>query len=153
MFASLLIETLVVGWLWQMEVTSFFHILSLDISHSSVCIWSRVSVSLSNSSDRVSDAVWLPSLDSSIWVSLLFLMLSNDRIFASLFASRSGLDVGSAIWRCCSAAFCGVINLSIERFQHLLIRFSCPLFPTYLWRRVFWYNQKALYFERFRQRR
>ena len=153
MFASLLIETLVVGWLWQMEVTFFFQILSLDISHSSVCIWSRVSVSLSNSADESQMRSGLPFLDSSIWVNLLFLMLSNDRIFASLFASRSGLDVGSGIWRCCSAAFCGVINLSIERFHHLLILLSCPLFPTYLWRRMLWDNQKALYFERFRQRR
>ena len=153
MFASLLIETLVVGWLWQMEVTSFFQILSLDISHSSVCIWSRVSVSLSNSADESQMRSGLPFLDSSIWVNLLFLMLSNDRIFASLFASRSGLDVGSGIWRCCSGAFCGVINLSIERFHHLLILLSCPLFPTYLWRRMLWDNQKALYFERFRQRR
>ena len=30
------------------------------------------------------------------------------------------------------AAFCGVINLSIERFHHLLILLSYSLFPTYL---------------------
>ena len=153
MFASLLIETLVVGWLWQMEVTSFFHILSLDISHSSAQFeFDRGLVFPYPILPRQFQMrSGLPSLDSSISVSLLFLMSSN-RIFASLFASRSGLDVGSAIWRCCSAAFCGVINLSIERFHHLLLLLSCPLFPTYLWRRMFWYNQKA-HFERFRQRR